>query len=64
MYDATKTRVGLGVHAEKFDVFAIMMAAKDCKRNLEYSLKDLWLESMLLLAAGTVHPPSILERKP
>ncbi|RMJ21119.1 Cytochrome p450 [Aspergillus sp. HF37] len=28
------------------------MAAKDPKRGLEYNMKDLWIESMLLLPAG------------
>ncbi|KAJ5151733.1 hypothetical protein N7492_010028 [Penicillium capsulatum] len=76
VYDRAKARVALGDHGERKDIFTVMMGAKDSKRNMEYSLKDMWTESMLLLAAGTdttsatigalfyylVHDPQALER--
>ncbi|KAJ5267074.1 hypothetical protein N7478_009882 [Penicillium angulare] len=52
VYERAKARVGMGDNVETNDAFSIMMNAKDEKRGLEYSLKDLWTESMLLLAAG------------
>lgn len=59
VYDGAMARVGMGDNVETNDVFSIMMNSKDEKRDLKYSLKDLWTESMLLLAAGMNHvsPP-------
>lgn len=59
VYEQAKARACLSDN-EGSDVFTIMMGAKDRKRSMEYSLKDMWTESMLLLAAGmdaylTVH---------
>ncbi|KAL2823230.1 cytochrome P450 [Aspergillus cavernicola] len=34
------------------DIFSFLMKAKDPKKGLQYTLKDMWIESMLLLAAG------------
>ncbi|KAJ5420580.1 hypothetical protein N7465_003099 [Penicillium sp. CMV-2018d] len=46
-------RVRLGNDIEQKDVFYTMMNTTDPKTGLAFSQKDLWLESMLLLAAGS-----------
>ncbi|KOS42691.1 hypothetical protein ACN38_g6432 [Penicillium nordicum] len=53
VYNRVKDRVDMGDKVEEKDVFWRMSTAKDQKRNWEYSLKDIWTESMLLLGAGT-----------
>ncbi|KAJ5081335.1 hypothetical protein NUU61_009599 [Penicillium alfredii] len=52
IYERTKTRQSLGVNPDKKDIFSILMNARDLKTGSEYKTKDLWIESILLLAAG------------
>jgi hypothetical protein len=59
VYDRAKARANLGDNVEEKDLFSTMMSSKDQKTGMAYSLKDLWCESMLLLAAGTVTPDTI-----
>lgn len=45
-------RIDREYDSEKTDLFQSMMEAKDPKRGQEFGLKELWIESMLLLIAG------------
>lgn len=38
----------------KHDLFTGMMNARDDKRGLEFTFKDMWLETILMLGAGTL----------
>lgn len=55
-YNRAKARAGRGKDDSIPDLFDAMMSAKDHKHGLQYKMKDLWIESMLLLAAGM--PPA------
>lgn len=54
--ERAEARARLGNDIEQKDMFYTMMNTTDPKTGLAFSQKDLWLESMLLLAAGTVFP--------
>lgn len=52
-YNRVKARVAQGRKETNRDLFDALMEAEDHKRGLKYRTKDLWIESMLLLTAGT-----------
>ena len=47
-------RVDTEYNREKTDLFRSMMEAEDHKHGQKFGLKVLWIESMLLLIAGTL----------
>lgn len=51
-YNHASARASRGRDENIPDLFNAIMSAKDHKRGLEYKMRDLWIESMLLLPAG------------
>lgn len=54
--ERSEARTRLGNDIETKDLFYSMMNTADPKTGLHFTNKDLWVESMLLMTAGTIVP--------
>jgi cytochrome P450 len=53
--EIAKARFAYGQNPQTPDLFESMMNAKDSKSGRQFGIKDLWIESILLLVAGPCH---------